>query len=119
MDETGVSRERAVDDAGPVAGGLGSRAHVHAILERARAAVRVAGERTATSRSVLARAAALAGVSEQVRGESVSLRAQLRTSVKAYVRHLKAEGLPAERTLVLVKSAVRDGTPPEVYYDAA
>jgi hypothetical protein len=30
------------------------------------------------------------------------------------VRHLKAEGLPAERMLVLVKTAVREATPPEL-----
>ena len=32
----------------------------------------------------------------------------------AYVRHLKADGLPPERMLVLVKTAFREAAPPEL-----
>jgi hypothetical protein len=40
-----------------------------------------------------------------------ALTAQLRESVDAYARRLRAEGEPAERMLVLVKSAIREATP--------
>ena len=120
------ARDRAVGREGGAGGGagdeegaaqgdrLGSRAHVRATLERARAAIRASRERAALSRSLLARAETLAGASTRVLRESQALRAQLRAYVTAYVRHLKAEGLPPERTIVLVKTAVRDGTPPEL-----
>ena len=95
-------------------GELGSRSHVQQTLDRARAAIRSARERTAISRSVLARAEALAGGSERVIQESIALRAQLRASVTAYVRHLKSDGLPPERMLVLVKTTVREGLPEDL-----
>lgn len=102
------AREDAPADA------LGSRAHVRATLDRARAAIRASQERTEASRTLLAGSEALAGAPARMLQDSGALRAQLRASVTAYVRRLKAEGLPPERTIVLVKSAVRDGTPPEL-----
>ena len=95
-------------------GGLGSRAHIRQTLERARSAIRESRERASTSRSLLARAEALADASGRVLQESLAIRAQLRASVTAYVRHLKDDGIPSERVVVLVKTAVRDAAPPEL-----
>ncbi len=93
---------------------LGSRDHIRATLARARAAAETARERAAPSREVLARADAVAGASERALDASLALRAQLRASVTAYVRHLKADGAAPERMLVLVKAAVSESTPPEL-----
>jgi hypothetical protein len=94
--------------------GLGSRAHVAQTLERARASVRTAHALTGRSHSLLARAATLVGASERIVQESVDLREQLRASVSAYARRLRAEGQPSERMLILVKTAVREAVPPEL-----
>ena len=94
--------------------GLGSRAHIRQTLDRARTAMHEARERTTRSHTLLARAEALAGASPRAVQESVALRAELRASVTAYVRQLKADGMPSERMLVQVKSAVHDATPPEL-----
>jgi hypothetical protein len=94
--------------------GLGSLSHVRATLERARAAIRASKLQTEHSRALLARSGRLAAASDRVLQESLALREQLRASVTAYVRHLKADGLPAERVLVFVKSAVREGAAPEL-----
>nr|ASV46937.1 hypothetical protein [uncultured bacterium] len=93
---------------------LGSRDHIRETVARARAAARVARERTAHSREVLARADAVADASERAVEASLALRAQLRASVTAYVRHLRADGAPPERMLVLVKAAVSESAPPEL-----
>jgi hypothetical protein len=98
---------------------LGSDGHVRETLGRAREAIRASRERTAQSRSVLARAESLIDASEPAVRESHALRAQLQTSVTAYVRRLRADGLPSERMLVQVKSVVRDATPPELDVDEA
>jgi hypothetical protein len=75
---------------------LGSGDHVQVTLVRARSAIRAARAGSPASRTVLA------------------LHAELRASITAYVRHLHADGLPAERVLVRVKTAVREATPPEL-----
>ena len=93
--------------------GLGSRAHIAQTLERARATIRAAHALRGRSYSLLARSETLVGVSERMVQESDALRAQLRASVAAYARRLKAEGQPSERMLVLVKTAVREAVPPE------
>jgi hypothetical protein len=93
---------------------LGSRAHIQQTLARARTAVRAAGEHIERSRTVLVRAGALVGASASAVQASVALRAELRASVTAYARHLRADGLPCERVVVLVKTAVREATPPEL-----
>ncbi|GLC25123.1 hypothetical protein rosag_16360 [Roseisolibacter agri] len=99
--------------------GLGSRAHIRATIERARAAIHSARDRTTSSRAALAHSDALVGASEQMLQQSLALRAQLRASVTAYARHLRADGEPPQRMLVLVKSAMREATPPELDpYDA-
>jgi hypothetical protein len=51
--------------------------------------------------------------------EATAIRAQLRASLTGYVRRLAAEGLPAERMLVLVKRAVRDALPSQADPDQA
>jgi hypothetical protein len=93
--------------------GLGSRAYIAQTLERARATIRASRALKGRSYSLLARAVSLVGASERMVQESDALRAQLRASVAAYARRLKAEGQPPERMLVLVKTAVRDAVPPE------
>ncbi|MDF1504413.1 hypothetical protein [Roseisolibacter sp. H3M3-2] len=95
-------------------GGLGSRAHIRQTLERARAAIRSSKAQTLRSRLVLANAEALAGASQRSIEASLALRAQLRASITAYVHRLRAEGEPPQRMLVLVKTAMREGTPPEL-----
>ena len=94
--------------------GLGSRAHVRSTIARAREAIRASHERTAQSRLAVARAEALVGASDRVLQASTALRAQLRASVTAYVHRLKREGLPPERMLVDVKSAVIEATPSDL-----
>lgn len=44
--------------------------------------------------------------------DAVAMRAQLRASLTDYTRRLAADGLPAERVLVMVKAAVRGALPP-------
>ena len=94
--------------------GIGSRAHIRATLSRARSAVRGAQERMETSQSLLARASVLVGMSTTRVQASSALRAELRASVTAYVHHLRADGIPPERMLVLVKATLRESTPPEL-----
>jgi hypothetical protein len=95
-------------------GTLGSRAHIRETLERVRGTVRAAGERRASSASRLTEAAArLEGSAEALR-VSQALRAQMRASVTAYARHLRASGEPSERVVVLVKSAFAEAMPPEL-----
>jgi hypothetical protein len=45
---------------------------------------------------------------------SVALRAELRASVTAYVRRLRADGEPPQRMLVLVKETLADAFPSEL-----
>jgi hypothetical protein len=66
------------------------------------------------SQTLLARSEALVGVSAELVRASLALRAELRASITAYVRHLRADGVPAERMVVLVKTTVRDAVPPEL-----
>jgi len=94
--------------------GIGSRAHIRQTIERSRSAIKSARQRAATSRSLLARSEALLGSSAILVQASLAIRAELRASVTAYVRHLRTDGVPPERMLVLVKSAVREVTPPEL-----
>ena len=94
--------------------GPGSRAHIAETFERARAAILASQALTGRSHSLLARSEALAGASARSVEESVALRAEIRASVVAYTRRLKLEGLPSERMLVLVKTAVREAVPPEL-----
>jgi hypothetical protein len=108
------ARVTAAPDDGGASDVVGSRAHIRTTLERARQAIRSARELTANSQSLLTRAASLVGASGRAVQDSVALRAQLRASVTAYVCHLRGDGVPAERMLVLVKSAVREATPPEL-----
>lgn len=90
---------------------LGSRAHIRHTVERACVAIRDA-RRIAEENSFLrARAAEVADASREAVRRSVESRTQLRESVAAYVRHLRADGLPSERVVVLVKSAVWESTP--------
>jgi hypothetical protein len=98
---------------------LGSRAHIRATISRARAALADARALAARSSANLARSLALAGDSQTKVQASLALRAQLRASVTAYVTGLKADGMPSERVLVLVKAAIREATPPDFDpYDA-
>ena len=108
------NQDRRPAVAEPEPSGLGTCAHVRATLERARAAIRASHEHTARSRDVLARAAALSSMADRTVVESAALSAQLRASVSAYVRHLRADGVPSEKMLVLVKTVVREATPPEL-----
>ncbi len=125
MDRSSTSPEFVASDAGPAAvpagpaGRLGSREHVRQTVERARAATLAARERRAHSHTVVARSEALAAATERVLHESAALRAQLRASVTAYVHHLKADGLPPERMLILVKSVVLDASPAALDVDDA
>jgi hypothetical protein len=93
---------------------IGSREHVRATLASARQTLAAARERHARARLLLSRSAARLEQGERTVQQSLAARAQLRASVTAYVRCLRAEQLPPERVLVLVKSAVRDDTPPEL-----
>ncbi len=125
MDLSSTSPEFVASDVGPAAvsagppGRLGSREHVRQTVERAHAAALTARQRRAESRTVVAWSEALAAANERVLQESASLGAQLRASVTAYVHHLRADGLPPERMLVLVKSAVHDATPAALDVDEA
>lgn len=107
------------DESAASSSGLGSRSHIRLTLERAREAIRMSRARAARSRDLIATASELAESAHDALISSTALRAQLRASVTAYVRHLKHDGLPPERMLVQVKSAVRDATPPELDHDAA
>jgi hypothetical protein len=80
------------------AGALGSREHVCETLQRARAP------------GTVGRPASLARGAQ----DALALRAQLRASVSAYVRHLRDGGVPSERMVIDVKAAVREATPPEL-----
>jgi hypothetical protein len=102
------------DGATEATDGIGSRGHLQRTLERARAAIRTSGELTADSRSVVARSEELVGVSAQRVQASLALRALLRASVTAYARRLHADGVPPQRMLVLVKTAVREATPAQL-----
>jgi hypothetical protein len=93
---------------------IGSREHVRRTLADCRRTVETAQAQRARSQSLLARAADLIDRGERVVQQSLALRAQLRASVTAYVHHLRAEELPSERVLVLVKSTVREAAPPEL-----
>ena len=95
-------------------GDLGSRAHVRHTLTRAQSAMQLARDPVATSRSLLVRASALVSGATSLVQASATLRAELRDSVTAYVRHLRDDGVPPERMLVLVKSALRESTPLEL-----
>ena len=87
-------------------------------LERVRAAIAAACARQAQSRSLLVQAAELVGAARRARQESETLRseqrARLRTTVATCVGALRAEGMPAERVVVMVKGVVREATPPEL-----
>ena len=94
---------------------LRSSAQLRAALERARQTIRESHDRAPHSRSVLARPQALVGASERLRQQALALRAQLQASVTAYARDLRADGVPCEGMLVLVKSTVREATGPELH----
>ena len=96
------------------AGGIGSRAHIHETLTRARGAIEAAGERVASSRSTAARSSTPVDGATSVGHASNALPVELRASVTAYVRHLRDDGVPPQRMLVLVKAAVRESAPPEL-----
>ena len=95
-------------------GALGSRGHLRVTLERVHAAIAASSAGGLRSRSLLASAEPLAAESGRLVRASQSLREQLRASVGAYARRLRTDGVPSERMLVLVKSAVRDATPREL-----
>jgi hypothetical protein len=98
----------------PLESGIGSRTHIRQTLDRSRLAIKAARERTRSSSSLLARSEALVGASAILVQASLAIRAELRASVTAYARHLRTDGVPPERMLVLVKSAVREATPAEL-----
>jgi hypothetical protein len=87
-----------LDDASPLErrGALGSRAHIRRMLGRTGVPL------------------ALVDPSGDDQPASLAFRAQLRASVTAYVRRLRAERVPPQRMLVLVKSVVREGAPTEL-----
>jgi hypothetical protein len=115
MDEQhGVPVGSAGDREMVEAGDLGSRPHIRQTLARAQSSVQIAGERVATRRSLLARTTALVSGATSPVQASTPLRAELRASVTAYVRHLRDDGVPPERMLVLVKTAMRESTPSEL-----
>jgi hypothetical protein len=91
--------------------GLGSCAHIRQTLARARTRVADSRELTAHSSTLLARAETLVDASAATMQASQALRAELRAGVTAYVRLLRADGVPPERMLVLVKSTIREATP--------
>jgi hypothetical protein len=94
--------------------GLGSSAHIRQTLARARTRVADSRGLTAQSSTLLARAEALVDASATTVQASQALRAELRAAVTAYVRYLRVDGVPPERMLVLVKSAIREAAPPEL-----
>jgi hypothetical protein len=94
---------------------LGSSVQFRATLKRARQTIRESQDRALHSRSALARAQALVGASERLRDQALALRAQLQASVTAYARDLRADGVPCEQVLVLVKTTVRESTGPELH----
>ena len=95
-------------------GSVGSRAHVRQTLERAHATLAAARGRLGDSDATLERAGDRTAASERAVQESLALRTQLHASVTAYVRGLKADAIPPERMLALVKSTVLEATPPEL-----
>ena len=92
---------------------LGSLEHIRSTLERARVSISVLRREQSRSElpSELETRAAVADASAQV---TLALWAQLRASITAYVRRLRDDGVPPEQTLVHVKVAVREATPPEL-----
>ena len=97
--------------------GLGSRNHVQRTLERARETI-AEDLRCTRSGSALPLGDADGDVDPDTLARGTrpltALRASLRTSVTAYVRRLRDDGAPPERTVVSVKTAVRDVIPPEL-----
>lgn len=115
MAENGKSAPRDVGAADfPDRGSVGSRAHIRQTLEQARATLAAAHGRLGLSEATLHRAGARAAASDRAVQESLALRAQLRASVTAYVHRLRADAVPPERMVVLVKEAVLEATPPEL-----
>ena len=117
VEDLGASRTRGA--AGEVIvptesdAGLGTRAHVRETLERLRVVLVDARTRRAGQGPTFALGEALAGTAASAWRAPPPVVAQLRESVRAYACRLRADGLPAERMLVLVKSAVREAIPRE------
>jgi hypothetical protein len=77
-------------------------------------AITAAGVQRGESRSLLTQAAAVMNGTQRQRRDPAALREELHASVAAYVRSLRADGLAAERVVVLVKGVVRESTPGEL-----
>jgi hypothetical protein len=95
-------------------GGIGMRDQISATIARARAAIRLSRERAERSRAIVDVSGFVVEEAQRATDASRRIRAELRESVVAYVRDLRAQGVPSERMLVLVKVAVREATPPEL-----
>jgi hypothetical protein len=91
----------------------GSREHLRQTLARAR---EVIARSRAPDALLLALVMPESGFDPAGRAlrESHGLRAELRAAVTAYVRHLRREGEPPQRMLVLVKDAVGDSLPTQL-----
>lgn len=85
-----------------------------ATLERARAAIRASVAMQARNAANLGYAAGLAADAARLRERSAAGRAEqaeLRGAMGDYVRRLRADGVPPQSMLVLVKEALRESTP--------
>ncbi|AHG89774.1 hypothetical protein J421_2237 [Gemmatirosa kalamazoonensis] len=91
-------------------GGIGMRDQISATIARARAAIRLSRERAERSRAIVDVSGFVVEEAQRATDASRRIRAELRESVVAYVRDLRAQGVPSERMLVLVKAAVREAT---------
>ncbi|HUQ84232.1 MAG TPA: hypothetical protein VM076_23980 [Gemmatimonadaceae bacterium] len=92
----------------------GTRAHVRRALDKARATLSAAQERVARSHRALASSERrlIVEPSTPTAPIAASSRAELRASVTAYARRLRNDGLPPERVLVEVKTAVHETVSP-------
>lgn len=109
----GAAGETAAPSAGE-AGVLGTRAHVRHSLERLRAVLAEARRGEAWWGPAFAFGGARGAAGASAWRAPPPVRAQLRESVRAYACRLRADGVPPERMLVLVKTAIREAIPPEL-----
>jgi len=98
---------------------LGTREHLRRAVASAQQTVLATRAERETTRALLARTASLLDGGGRALQRSLALRAQLRASVTAYVRALRAEQTPPQRALVLVKTAVQEAPPPALDADEA
>ena len=80
-----------------------------ALRDRVRSAISASQRHSGRSRQ---RAEAVAATSAEIVAESHGFRDTLRSSLEAYVTHIRADGVAPERMLVMVKTAVQEATPP-------